>query len=108
MLKLLAGCEKYAAEIRSTGYRNAQRLKALVLLMRYTGMRIGGAVNLSAERVEDDKPFSLYSKNWNGRLQRLAGVCCHGTSLPHPDCARLGDASLAGVSRRAHRSSPRR
>jgi integrase/recombinase XerD len=61
MLKLLAGCEKYAAEIRSTGYRNAQRLKTLVLLMRYTGMRIGDAVNLSAERIKEDKLF-LYTQ----------------------------------------------
>jgi len=61
MVKLLAGCEKYATEVRSTGHRNAQRLKTLVLLMGYTGMRIGDAVNLSAERIKDDKLF-LYTQ----------------------------------------------
>jgi integrase len=61
MQKLLAACEKYEMEIQSPGLRNAQRLRTLVLLMRYTGMRIGDAVSLSAERIKGDKLF-LYTQ----------------------------------------------
>jgi integrase/recombinase XerD len=61
MLKLLTACEKYEAEIQSLGYRNAQRLKTLVLLMRYSGMRISDAVRLTKDRVNGDRLF-LYTQ----------------------------------------------
>src|SRR5262245_13201667 len=61
MLKLLTACEKYEAEVHSRGYRNAQRLKTLVLLMRYSGMRIGDAVQLTQERIKGDRLF-LYTQ----------------------------------------------
>jgi integrase len=53
--KILTACEKREMEVQTPGYRNAQRLKTLVLLLRYSGMRIGDAVALSADRLQDSK-----------------------------------------------------
>ena len=61
MVKLLTACDEYKTDVRSTGKLNALRLKAIILLMRYSGMRIGDTVNLSAERVTGDKLF-LYTQ----------------------------------------------
>jgi integrase/recombinase XerD len=40
---------------KSAGIRNAQRLRAFVLLLRYSGLRIGDAVQLDANRLEGNK-----------------------------------------------------
>jgi len=40
---------------KSAGIRNAQRLRAFVLLLRYSGLRIGDAVQLDVNRVADSK-----------------------------------------------------
>ena len=40
---------------KSAGIRNAQRLRAFVLLLRYTGLRIGDAVQLDVDRIKDSK-----------------------------------------------------
>jgi len=61
MVKLLTACDEYKTDVRSTGKLNALRLKAIILLMRYSGMRIGDTVNLSAERIKGDKLF-LYTQ----------------------------------------------
>jgi site-specific recombinase XerD len=62
MLKLLSKCEadKHAKR-PSTKKRIAQRLKALVLLMRYSGMRISDAVTLTTDRL-DGKRLFLYTQ----------------------------------------------
>jgi integrase len=39
----------------SAGLRNAQRLRAFVLLLRYSGLRIGDAVQLSVNRLQGNK-----------------------------------------------------
>ena len=56
-----AGSDEYKTDVRSTGKLNALRLKAIILLMRYSGMRIGDTVSLSAERIKGDKLF-LYTQ----------------------------------------------
>jgi integrase/recombinase XerD len=58
MLKILAAFEKYVAR---AGVANAQRLKAFVLLLRYSGMRIGDAVKCEADRITGNKLF-LYTQ----------------------------------------------
>jgi integrase/recombinase XerD len=58
MVKTLAALEKYSA---SAGVANAQRLRAFVLLLRYSGMRIGDAVQCSTDRLTGDKLF-LYTQ----------------------------------------------
>jgi integrase/recombinase XerD len=61
MLRILAAIEKYKDEFSDRGAENARRMRALVLLLRYTGMRIGDAVSLSAERIERNRLF-LYTQ----------------------------------------------
>jgi len=58
MLKILAGFDAYG---KSAGIANAQRLKAFVLLLRYSGMRIGDCVKCSTERIDGNRLF-LYTQ----------------------------------------------
>jgi integrase/recombinase XerD len=58
MVRVLAALDAYAA---TAGTRNAQRLRAFVLLLRYSGMRIGDAVACSFDRVSGNKLF-LYTQ----------------------------------------------
>jgi integrase/recombinase XerD len=51
---ILAACEKYPDE------DNAVRLHALVLLLRYSGLRLGDAITLSRDRIQDDR-LRLYT-----------------------------------------------
>ena len=62
MVKILTACEKREMEVQASGYRNAQRLKSLVLLLRYSGMRISDAVALGADRIKDNKLFLYTAK----------------------------------------------
>lgn len=48
-------------EFPGRGKDNALRLRALVLLLRYTGMRIGDVVSLRADRIEENRLF-LYTQ----------------------------------------------
>jgi integrase/recombinase XerD len=52
MIRILAALGPYG---QSAGIRNAQRLRAFVLLLRYSGLRIGDAVQLSANQFQDNK-----------------------------------------------------
>ena len=52
--KLLDGCRKYPG--------NGKRLRAMVLLLRYSGLRISDAVALRRERVQGDRIFLYQQK----------------------------------------------
>jgi integrase len=54
---ILKACDEYAGR----GRKNAPPLKALVLLLRYSGLRIQDAVTLARERISDDTLF-LYTQ----------------------------------------------
>ena len=58
MLKILAAFEPYG---KSAGVANAQRLKAFVLLLRYSGMRIGDCVRCNVDRIDGNRLF-LYTQ----------------------------------------------
>jgi integrase/recombinase XerD len=58
MGRIFAAIPEYA---RTAGTANAQRLHAFVLILRYSGMRIGDAVKVSADRLVADKIF-LYTQ----------------------------------------------
>ena len=58
---LVIACDTYEVQVGATGFLNAQRLRALIRLMRYAGLRISDAVNLSTDRISDDKLF-LYTQ----------------------------------------------
>jgi|HubBroStandDraft_6_1064221.scaffolds.fasta_scaffold02231_7 integrase/recombinase XerD len=52
MIRILAAFGPYGER---AGLRNAQRLRAFVLLLRYSGMRIGDAVQLGVNRLQNNK-----------------------------------------------------
>jgi len=51
---------KYKDEFPTRGRENALRLPGLVLLLRYTGMRIGDAISLGTDRIVGSRLF-LYT-----------------------------------------------
>jgi integrase/recombinase XerD len=61
MIKILAGADKYLAEMPAHGKENGRRIRALVLLLRYSGMRISDAVNLQASKLAGNRLF-LYTQ----------------------------------------------
>jgi integrase/recombinase XerD len=58
MLRILTKFETYG---KSAGLANAQRLKAFVLLLRYSGMRIGDCVKVSTDQLSGNRLF-LYTQ----------------------------------------------
>ena len=58
MIRSLAAIDVYA---QTAGRPNAQRLRAFVLLLRYSGLRIGDAVQCGADRIEGNRLF-LYTQ----------------------------------------------
>jgi integrase len=54
--KILKGCEEFSANGRYKD-KNRIRIKALVLLMRHSGLRIGDAVLLKRERITNGRLF---------------------------------------------------
>ncbi len=60
MLRILAAIHQYEDEFPTRGRENALRLRALVLVQRYAGLRIGDAVSLSSEKIEGNHLF-LYT-----------------------------------------------
>lgn len=62
MLKLFSACETCLEQAESRiAKMNALRLKTLVLLMRYSGMRISDAVTMTTDRLDGKKLF-LYTQ----------------------------------------------
>ena len=62
MLKILAAIEKRAVEAAHNGRENVARLRTLVLLLRYSGMRIGDAVSLTVDRIAGNRLFLYTAK----------------------------------------------
>ena len=60
MVKLLAACDKLKITARPSAKLGAHRLKTLILLMRYTGLRVSDAVSLTSDRI-DGKNIFLYT-----------------------------------------------
>ena len=57
-MRIMAALDNYGA----ADSRNRRRMRALVLLLRHSGLRISDAVTLSSERINDDKLFLYTSK----------------------------------------------
>ena len=62
MILILAACEVYGDNYGRVGQENAKRLRGLVLLLRYSGLRIGDAVSLERSRIADGKLFLYTAK----------------------------------------------
>ena len=62
LVKTLTAIEKRASEAAHNGRANVARLRTLVLLLRYSGMRIGDAVSLSVDRINGNRLFLYTAK----------------------------------------------
>ncbi len=65
MTDILSGCEKYGKKCRGGKYRgteNVRRIRAFLLLLRHSGLRIGDAVKLERARITGDKLFLYTAK----------------------------------------------
>jgi site-specific recombinase XerD len=61
LIAILAAGAKKITEARTDRSAHARRLRALVLLLRYSGLRISDAVGCSADRIQNGKLF-LYTQ----------------------------------------------
>ena len=61
MIQILQACDRLQHRPSRTPQVNTRRLRALVLLLRYSGMRIGDAVSCSLERLNGNK-LLLYTQ----------------------------------------------
>lgn len=61
MVKILAACDGLQVSSMPSARLGAHRLKSLILLMRYTGMRVSDAVTFSTDRL-DGKRLFLYTQ----------------------------------------------
>jgi site-specific recombinase XerD len=62
MVNILTAIETYAAETAHNGRSNAHRMRSLVLLLRYSGMRIGDAVSITPDRISGNRLFLYTAK----------------------------------------------
>jgi integrase/recombinase XerD len=62
MMRILAATTRYRDEFSNRGKENSLRIRALVLLLRYSGMRIGDAVSLSGDRIKLNRLFLYTAK----------------------------------------------
>jgi len=63
MTRILEACDTYIRVMPSRAKENGQRIRTLVLLLRYSGMRIGDAVGLSIDRVVGHRLFLYTAKS---------------------------------------------
>ena len=61
MMRILAAIAERIEKSQAPGKANARRLRALVLLLRYSGLRIGDAVSCSVDRLANGK-LRLYTQ----------------------------------------------
>jgi integrase/recombinase XerD len=61
MLRILAALDPYIERVAPRGRDNARRLRSLILLLRWSGLRIGDAVNLKTEQIDGNR-LRLYTQ----------------------------------------------
>jgi integrase len=61
MQRILAAVYEYEDEMPSHAKQNARRMRALILLLRFSGLRISDAINLSNDQVTGNRLF-LYTQ----------------------------------------------
>ncbi|MHB8413694.1 MAG: tyrosine-type recombinase/integrase [Candidatus Acidiferrales bacterium] len=62
MVKVLAAADRYGTQSAHNARLNAVRIRSLVLLMRYSGLRIGDAVSLALDRLAGNVLFLYTAK----------------------------------------------
>jgi integrase/recombinase XerD len=75
VLRILAAVNEYKDEFPTRGADNARRIRALVLLLRYSGMRIGDAVSLAGDRIEGNRLF-LYRQKTGVPVNTIPPISC--------------------------------
>ena len=63
MIRIYTSCDKYKDSHGRTGQAHAQRVKALVYLLRHTGLRMRDAVMLSRDCIVDGRLFLYTAKS---------------------------------------------
>jgi hypothetical protein len=59
---LLAACLKFTDFRGETGQANAHRLRAFILFLRYSGLRIGDAASCPVDRLDGNQIFLYTAK----------------------------------------------
>lgn len=59
MIRILKACDDLYEESGKTGKANMLRIQPLVLMLRYSGMRIGDAIGCAVERLNGKKALAL-------------------------------------------------
>src|SRR5580704_4877701 len=87
--RTLAACDNYAAKRGKAGRADARRLRALVLLLRFTGLRIRDAVTLRRDQLTNGKLLLFTAKTGTPVYCPLPGFVVtelemvHSSSLQH-------------------------
>ncbi len=89
MRKIYAAIDTYKDEMPKHGIENARRVRGLVLLLRYSGMRISDVVGMKASRIEANRLFPVHTKDRRGCQHHPAGFRSQNT--------RSNSASQRGV-----------
>ncbi len=61
VVSILAACDHYPDGYGQIGQANARRLRALILLLRHSGLRISDAVTLARDRIDRDGRLFLFT-----------------------------------------------
>ncbi len=61
MVRILGALDPYVEQTAQCGRNNARRLRSLVLVLRYSGMRIGDVVRLTTDQINGNK-LMLYTQ----------------------------------------------
>jgi integrase/recombinase XerD len=64
MIRILGALDPYIEQTAPRGKDNARRLRTLALVLRYSGMRIGDAVQLTTDQINGNK-LMLYTQKTN-------------------------------------------
>ncbi len=86
MEKILAALGPYEEQTAQRGRGNARRLRLLVLLLRYTGMRIGDVVKLTTERINNNKLLLYTQKTGTPVCGVLPGFVVSALASTQPTC----------------------
>lgn len=62
IVRTLAAVEQYKHQAPATATNNAHRLRTLILLMRYSGLRVSDVVSLSGDRLTGNRLFLYTAK----------------------------------------------
>jgi integrase/recombinase XerD len=81
---ILAACHRYPAR-NSFGHDNRARVRALILVLRYSGMRIGDCVSLETSHLEDDKLAVTTQKSGSRIFVPLPPTAVQALKTIHPD-----------------------